>query len=74
MHLIQVSEDKNKWSSLHAWVAHVPEGGRDVSRDPEQGQQGQDRGAQKQATDVTDAEPVKKSQERGHLRHVLTDN
>lgn len=31
-------------------------------------------GAQKQATGVTDAEPVKKSQERGHLRHLLTDN
>ena len=45
-----------------------------MSRDPEQGEQGQDRGAQKQETDVTDAEPVKKSQERGHLRHVLTDN
>lgn len=50
------------------------EGGRDVSRDAEQREQGRDRGAQKQATDVTDAEPVKKSQERGRLRHILTDN
>ena len=43
MYLMQVSKDKNEWSSLHAWVAHVPEGGRDVSRDAEQREQGQDR-------------------------------